>query len=85
MAYPIGTSTRSLHADDALNVVSDVAPPMHLSTTFRYSEDPSALVPAADLTSVCNCSVFTLLSASLSPYLSTYPSYLHLSMPLSVV
>ncbi|EPS31014.1 hypothetical protein PDE_05968 [Penicillium oxalicum 114-2] len=44
----MGTSTRSLHADDVLNVVADVAPPMHLSTTFRYSDDPSALVPAAE-------------------------------------
>ncbi|KAJ5389073.1 trans-sulfuration enzyme [Penicillium cataractarum] len=51
MSHNIGTSTRSLHADDVLNVVSDVAPPMHLSTTFRYSDDPSALIPAADLNS----------------------------------
>ncbi|OQE35140.1 hypothetical protein PENCOP_c014G06921 [Penicillium coprophilum] len=46
----IGASTRSLHADDALNLVTDVAPPMHLSTTFRYSNDPTQLVPAADAT-----------------------------------
>ncbi|KAG0152944.1 Pyridoxal phosphate-dependent transferase, major region, subdomain 2 [Penicillium digitatum] len=46
----IGASTRSLHADDALNLVTDVAPPMHLSTTFRYSHDPTQLVPAADAT-----------------------------------
>ncbi|KAJ5128287.1 trans-sulfuration enzyme [Penicillium atrosanguineum] len=43
-----GISTLSLHADDALNVVTDVAPPMHLATTFRYPDDPAALVPAAD-------------------------------------
>jgi cystathionine beta-lyase len=49
----IGTSTRSLHADDALNLVTDVAPPMHLSTTFRYSNDPTQLVPAADAIPVC--------------------------------
>ncbi|KAJ5565414.1 hypothetical protein N7513_001656 [Penicillium frequentans] len=49
MAQDIGTSTRSLHADDALNVVSDVAPPMHLATTFRYSDDPAKLFPVADL------------------------------------
>ncbi|CAG8253248.1 unnamed protein product [Penicillium salamii] len=46
-----GASTRSLHADDALNVVTDVSPPLHLSTTFRYPNDPSKLVPAADATS----------------------------------
>jgi hypothetical protein len=45
-----GASTRSLHSDDALNLVTDVAPPMHISTTFRYSNDPSKLVPAADAT-----------------------------------
>ncbi|KAJ5707877.1 trans-sulfuration enzyme [Penicillium malachiteum] len=49
MSDSIGTSTRSLHADDVLNVVSDVAPPMHLSTTFRYSNDPETLIPFADL------------------------------------
>jgi hypothetical protein len=47
-----GISTQSLHADDALNIVTDVAPPMHLATTFRYPRDPAALVPAADV-SVC--------------------------------
>ncbi|RAL11914.1 uncharacterized protein BO97DRAFT_434963 [Aspergillus homomorphus CBS 101889] len=46
----MGTSTRSLHADDALNVVSDVAPPIHVATTFRYSDNPDDLVPCADLT-----------------------------------
>lgn len=55
MAQDIGTSTRSLHADDALNVVSDVAPPMHLATTFRYSDDPAKLFPIADLSDVCFC------------------------------
>lgn len=53
MSHSIGTSTQSLHADDVLNVVSDVAPPMHLSTTFRYSNDPAALVPVADVDTVC--------------------------------
>lgn len=53
MAHPAGTSTRSLHADDALNLVSDVAPPLHVATTFRYPSDPTALVPAADAIHVC--------------------------------
>lgn len=43
-----GPSTRSLHADDALNILSDVAPPIHVATTYRYSNDPAALVPLAD-------------------------------------
>lgn len=72
MSHNVGTSTQSLHADDALNVVSDVAPPLHLSTTFRYSDDPSELFPAADLNSVC---IVQCLRSSLatfeSPYLHT--------------
>jgi len=53
MAHPTGTSTRSLHADDVLNLVSDVAPPLHVATTFRYPRDPAVLVPAADAVHVC--------------------------------
>ncbi|KAL4940705.1 hypothetical protein BDV06DRAFT_196159 [Aspergillus oleicola] len=41
-------STQALHADDYLNLVTDVAPPIHLSTTFRYPNDPEALVPSED-------------------------------------
>ena len=59
----MGTSTRSLHADDVLNVVADVAPPMHLSTTFRYSDDPSALVPAAENDFVCKLPNTAFLSS----------------------
>jgi cystathionine beta-lyase len=39
----VSPSTLALHADDPLNVVTDVAPPMHLSTTFRYARDPEHL------------------------------------------
>lgn len=41
-------ATQALHADDRLNLVTDVAPPIHLSTTFRYSNDPNDLVPSED-------------------------------------
>jgi O-acetylhomoserine/O-acetylserine sulfhydrylase-like pyridoxal-dependent enzyme len=51
MAHP-QPATLALHADDALNNVTDVAPPIHLSTTFRYSDNPEELAPIADL-SVC--------------------------------
>lgn len=47
-----GASTRSLHADDPVNVVTDVSPPLHLSTTFRYADNPDDLVPAKELTGV---------------------------------
>ncbi|KAL4878315.1 pyridoxal phosphate-dependent transferase [Aspergillus karnatakaensis] len=46
----VGASTRSLHADDILNVVPDVTPPIHVATTFRYPDDPEKLTPAAELT-----------------------------------
>ncbi|EAL91235.1 putative transsulfuration enzyme family protein [Aspergillus fumigatus Af293] len=41
-------STKALHADGRLNLVTDVAPPIHLSTTFRYSNDPDQLIPSED-------------------------------------
>ena len=45
----LSLSSRALHADDHLNTVTDVAPPLHLSTTFRYDKDPANLLPWADL------------------------------------
>lgn len=48
----VSLATLALHADDPLNIVDDVAPPMHVSTTFRYPDDPDALIPGADR-SVC--------------------------------
>ncbi|KAL2823267.1 pyridoxal phosphate-dependent transferase [Aspergillus cavernicola] len=41
-------STRALHADDYLNLVTDVAPPIHLSTTFRFPKEPENLIPSED-------------------------------------
>ncbi|GAB7356420.1 hypothetical protein MBLNU459_g7192t1 [Dothideomycetes sp. NU459] len=41
-------STLAVHADDALNHSTDVAPAMHVSTTFRYSSNPDELVPTND-------------------------------------
>ncbi|PGH32252.1 cystathionine beta-lyase [[Emmonsia] crescens] len=43
-------ATLALHADDPLNVVTDVAPPLHLTTTFRYSNNPEDLIPWSDST-----------------------------------
>ncbi|KAJ5204687.1 uncharacterized protein N7498_005566 [Penicillium cinerascens] len=39
---------KALHAGDRLNLVTDVAPPIHLSTIFRYSNDPNDLGPSED-------------------------------------
>ncbi|KAJ9659158.1 hypothetical protein H2198_003300 [Neophaeococcomyces mojaviensis] len=38
-------ATLAMHADDPLNLLTDVAPPIHVSTTFRYASDPSVLRP----------------------------------------
>lgn len=44
----LSLSSKSIHADDFLNKGQDVAPALHVSTTFRYSKNPDDLVPAAD-------------------------------------
>lgn len=41
-------ATLAMHADDSLNLVDDVAPPLHLATTFRYAKNPAKLIPAVD-------------------------------------
>jgi hypothetical protein len=45
----LSLSSKTIHADDFLNKGQDVAPPLHVSTTFRYSKNPDDLVPAAEL------------------------------------
>lgn len=39
-------STLAIHADDKLNTQTDVAPALHVSTTYRY--DNSKLNPVSD-------------------------------------
>lgn len=41
-------ATLAIHADNTVNNVTDVAPPIHLSTTYRYPNDPNVLTPAAE-------------------------------------
>lgn len=36
MARNLDISTLAIHADDSLALTADVAPPIHVSTTFRY-------------------------------------------------
>jgi hypothetical protein len=45
----LSLSSKSIHADDYLNRGRDVAPPLHVSTTFRYNRDPDALQTLASL------------------------------------
>ena len=42
-------STRALHADDRLSHTTDVAPPLHVSTNFHYTNNADELVPVKDL------------------------------------
>lgn len=53
MAPPANTSydpaTLAIHGDDWLNTGTDVAPALHVSTTFRYPHDPAALVPESEV------------------------------------
>ena len=44
----LSLSSKTIHADDFLNIGQDVAPALHVSTTFRYTNNPDALVPVAE-------------------------------------
>ncbi|KAK5734073.1 hypothetical protein LTR17_009200 [Elasticomyces elasticus] len=42
-------ATRGVHGDDPIRDYTDVAPALHVSSTFRYPEDPDQLKPISDL------------------------------------
>lgn len=42
----LSLASRGVHADDNIAVHRAVAPAMHVSTTFRYSDDPDLLKPS---------------------------------------
>ncbi|ROW11229.1 hypothetical protein VMCG_01309 [Cytospora schulzeri] len=41
--HQLGLSSLSVHADDYINNHRAVAPPLHVSTTYRYNSDPDKL------------------------------------------
>ena len=43
--HDCAAATLALHADDRLNAIADLAPPLHVSTAFRYAKDPGRLEP----------------------------------------
>ncbi|KAI8932557.1 hypothetical protein NX059_010733 [Plenodomus lindquistii] len=45
---PLHPATYGIHADNHTNISTDVAPPIHTSTTFRYPSDPSTLNPVPE-------------------------------------
>lgn len=56
-------ATLSIHADDYLNGpnITDVAPALHVSTTYRYTSDLRKLRPVAD-EDVSNTTFLTMQS-----------------------
>ena len=59
-------STRAIHADDILNSSTDVAPALHVSTTFRYASNPDELLAASDVT-VCSLHQFSTVPSNVAP------------------
>lgn len=47
-----GNSTQLIHGADSKIRVPDVAPPINISTTYAYPEDPNLLVKAIDATQI---------------------------------
>lgn len=45
----LSPATKALHADRDLDITSDVAPPLHVSTNFRYASNPEALIPIVEI------------------------------------
>ncbi|KAF1846123.1 uncharacterized protein K460DRAFT_395612 [Cucurbitaria berberidis CBS 394.84] len=45
MSAPFHPATYGIHADDRINILTDVAPPIHTSTTFRYPHNSDDLNP----------------------------------------
>ncbi|KAF2729321.1 cystathionine gamma-synthase-like protein [Polyplosphaeria fusca] len=41
----LSPATLAVHADDRVNILTDVAPAIHTSTTFRYPQNPQHLQP----------------------------------------
>ncbi|KAF2848528.1 cystathionine gamma-synthase-like protein [Plenodomus tracheiphilus IPT5] len=44
MSPPLHAATHGIHADNRINILTDIAPPIHTSTTFRYPSNPNDLV-----------------------------------------
>lgn len=48
-ASKLSISSAVIHSDDVLNGDKrDVAPPLHVSTTFRYNDDPDSLISSRE-------------------------------------
>jgi hypothetical protein len=62
-------SSKVVHADDNISAHRAVAPAMHVSTTFRYDDDPDQLKMWVN-TDVSKVGFFDLSRHSISGYMS---------------
>lgn len=61
----LSLSAQAIHADDFLNSHAAVAPPMHVSTTFRYSRNPEDLgyMKSSSLSNAHDSHIYSRMSA----------------------
>ncbi|KAF2454722.1 hypothetical protein BDY21DRAFT_352562 [Lineolata rhizophorae] len=59
-------STLAIHADDEINTYNDVAPALHVSTTFRYASNPDELEPV-DIPVCCSFPLSVVFFLFFSP------------------
>ncbi|KAG7292109.1 hypothetical protein NEMBOFW57_002142 [Staphylotrichum longicolle] len=71
----LSLASRSVHADDYTNTHPAVAPPMHVSTTYRYSKNPDELVPWSDVDPAAEDD-FYIYSREKSPTTTRYEAIL---------
>ncbi|KAF1966741.1 cystathionine gamma-synthase-like protein [Bimuria novae-zelandiae CBS 107.79] len=50
MSKSLSAATAAVHADDRMNILTDVAPAIHTSTTFRYPRNHAELQPVPEST-----------------------------------
>lgn len=60
-------ATLSVHADDGLGRTSDVAAPLHVSTTFAYTNNPADLISASEWTSTPEDPIYSRYSQPTIP------------------
>ncbi|WPK24805.1 hypothetical protein PUMCH_002096 [Australozyma saopauloensis] len=58
----VAISTLSIHAADESHRVSDVTPPINISTTYRYDSDPAKLKTASEIDGLGDDVVYSRLS-----------------------
>jgi len=64
--------TLAVHVDDELHMSNDVAPPLHVSCTFKFPSDPEALVPLRNRTVSDTIVINPLRAVLLSPETRAY-------------